>query len=169
MYESRGGIDGARGADNKQDSGTVEFPIDTFHIQRNFAKPDDMRTEESAALRAGGKVRCGLVQCLIRNGHVAVHASRLEERSVHVMYAMRTSALVQVIDVLGTEIKLVAQLLLDLCERDMGSVRLRSEGIAATHRVEPPDKLGIGVPGSGRCDLLDAIAVPEPSRAPKGS
>src|SRR5260370_22963013 len=88
-----------------------------------------MRTDGCAAIRAFGKVGCSLVQRLIRAGHVAVHASRVEECSVHVMDAMGTGALVKVIDVLGAEIEPVAQLLLDLCEGNVGSIRLCSEGI----------------------------------------
>src|SRR5260370_1164819 len=127
MYESRGGIDGARGAYNKEDSGAVEFPVDAFHVERNFAEPDDMRTDGRAAIRAPGKVGCGLIQRLIRAGQVAVHAPRLEERSVHVMDAMGTGALVKVVDVLGAEIEPDAQLPFDLSEGDVGSVGLRSE------------------------------------------
>jgi hypothetical protein len=85
------------------------------------------------------------------------------------MDAMGTGALVKVVDVLGAEIEPVAQLPFGLCEGDVGCVRLRSEDIAAALGVEAPDEFGIDVPGFGRCDLLDAIAVPDPSGAPKGS
>ena len=55
------------------------------------------------------------------------------------------------------------------CKSDVSSIWLGSESIATTHGVEPPNELRISVPGFGRCNLLAAIAVPEPSGAPKGS
>ena len=106
--ESRGGIDRARRADNDQDRGAIELAVDTFHVERDFPEPDDVRTNGSAALWACGKVGRGFVERCVREGHIAVHASRLKEGSVHVMDAAGTSALVEVIDVLGAEIEAVA-------------------------------------------------------------
>ena len=68
--------------------------------------------------------------------------------------------LVQIVDVLGAEIKIVAQLMLDLCQGKVGCVWLGGESVAPAHGVETPDQLRIGVPGFGGCDLVDSIAVP---------
>lgn len=88
---------------------------------------------------------------------------------MHVVDTMRTCALVKVIDVLGTEIKPVAELLFDLRERNVGSIRLRSKSIATAHGVEVPDECRIGVPRFRRRDFIDAIAVPKTSRSTESS
>ena len=71
-----------------------------------------------------------------------------------------TSALVQIVDVLGAEIKVVAQLMFDVCQSKVGYIWLGGESVAPAHRVETPDQLRIGVPCFGGCDLVDSIAVP---------
>ena len=83
--------------------------------------------------------------------------------------AKRTAALVQVVDVLGAEIKTIAQPLFDLRQGQVCGIRLRSESIAAAHGIETPHQFRIGVPRLGRCDLVHSIAVPQPSGAPEGS
>jgi hypothetical protein len=88
---------------------------------------------------------------------------------MHMMHSLRPGTFVEIIDVLGAEIKAVAKLPLDRGQGDVGGIRLRGESIAATHGIETPYEFRIGVPGFGCGHFLDAIPVPEPSRAPEGS
>jgi hypothetical protein len=67
----------------------------------------------------------------------------------------------QVINILGAEVKPVAQPVLDCGERQVCRIRLCCEGIAATHGIEPPNQFGIGMPGFRGCDLVDPVAVPQ--------
>src|SRR5450755_3234341 len=58
--------------------------------------------------------------------------------------------------------------MLSLRQRNMCSVWLGSERVVAAHGIETPYQFGIGVPGFGCRDLVDAIAVPQPSGASEG-
>jgi hypothetical protein len=56
----------------------------------------------------------GLIEGLIGERHIACHAARLEQGSVHVVKAVCTSALVKVIHILRTEIETIAQFSLNV-------------------------------------------------------
>lgn len=58
---------------------------------------------------------------------------------MHVVDASRTGTLVEVVDVLGAEIEAVAEVLFDLCQREVCGVGVSGQGILPTHRVETPD------------------------------
>ncbi len=77
--------------------------------------------------------------------------------------AKRAGALVQVIDILRAQIKMLAQLIFELRQGQVGGIRLGRESIAAAHGIEAPHQFRIGVPGLGCCHLLDSIAVPQSS------
>jgi hypothetical protein len=87
---------------------------------------------------------------------------------MHVMDATKTGALVEVVDILCTEIKVVAYSLFEGCESKVGNIWLSSQGIAPTHGIEAPYDFRIRLPGFRSRHLFDTIAVPEPSRATEG-
>ena len=68
---------------------------------------------------------------------------------MHVVDAKRACPLVQIVDVLGAEIEIAAEFMLDLCQCKVGCVWLGGESVAPAHGVETPDQLGIGVPRFG--------------------
>ena len=93
---------------------------------------------------------------------------------MHVVDAMGTGALVEVVYVLGARGssfrgQIFCELLLDFCEREVGGVGLsRGSMAAAALGVEVPDESGVGCPGFGRGDVFDAVAIPEASGAAEG-
>ena len=54
-------IDRARRTYNQQASGLFQLPVNTVHIQRNFTKPNNVRTHRFAAFRTHRQFRCSLV------------------------------------------------------------------------------------------------------------
>lgn len=144
------------------------MPVDAIEVERGLAEPDDVRADAAAAEAAGGEIGRGLVGVPIREGVAAELAAGLEEVAVHVVHTVGAGALVEIVDVLGTKEEAVSQGLLQVGEGEVGRVGLGGEGIAAAHGVEAPDEFGVGLPGLGGCDLLDAVAVPKAARAAKG-
>ncbi len=106
--EAGSGIDGAGGADDEQHGGSIEFAVDGVHVERDFAEPDDVRADRGVAGFADGNVIGVFVEGLVGEGFVGTSAAGLEEAAVHVVDAMGSSALVEVVYVLGTEIEAVA-------------------------------------------------------------
>ena len=143
MDEAGSGIDGARGADDEEDGGAVEFAVDGFHVEGNFAEPDDVRADGCAAGFACGEFLWVFVEGLVGEGLIAAYAAGLEEGSVHVMDAARAGAFVEVVDVLRAEVEVFricfGEALFDFGEGDVGCVGLGGEGVAAAHGVEAPD------------------------------
>jgi hypothetical protein len=127
-----------------------------------------MRTNWSAAVLTHGEARSGFVKRLIGEWLVASNAARLEETSVHVVDAAGAGSLVQVIDVLCAEVEAVAEFFFETGESEVRCVWLDCKGVAATHGVEAPDELRVGLPCFGCSNLFDAMAVPQASRAAKG-
>lgn len=176
MDEASGGIDGAGGPNYEEDCSALKFAVDAVHVERDLAEPDDVRTDRSAAVFAGGESRGGLVQGLVGEGPVAADAAGLEEASVHVVDAAGAGALVEVVDVLRAEVEagriligfLLIYFLLDLGKRGVSSVGLDGEGVTTAHGVEAPDEFGISLPGFGGGDVFDAMAVPQASGASEG-
>jgi hypothetical protein len=76
------------------------------------------------------------------------------------MHPMRAGAFVKIIHVLGTEIKPIAHLLLDVCQCTMARIGLSAERIPAAHGVEVPNQLRIFIPGFRRGHLFHAVAIP---------
>jgi hypothetical protein len=126
MYESGRGINGSRSANNQHDGSAVEFAINTFHVQRDLAEPDNVWADRLSAVPASGKVGGCLVERLVWKRHIAPHAARLEELSMHVMDAMGTGAFVEVVDILCAEVKAVTYHLFDLGESTVGDIWLSS-------------------------------------------
>ena len=169
VYQSRGGINGSRSAYHQQASGAIEFSIDTFHVQGNFAEPHNVGTNRRAAFRTHRQICSSLVEGLVRKRNIAFHAARLEEGSVHVMEAKRSGTLVEIIDVLRAEIKTVTQFAFNISQSQMCRIRFYSHGVAATHGIEAPHQFAIGMPSLGRGHLLDPVPIPQPTRTPEGS
>ncbi len=162
--EAGGGVDGAGGAYDEEGGGAVEFAVDAVHVERDLAKPDDVGTDGAAAGGAGRDVALGLdlVEGLVGKRIFATDAAGLEEGSVHVVDALGTGALVEVVDVLGAEVEAAGggEGSLDSGEGEVAGIGLGSKRIAAAHGVETPDERGVGIPGSGSGDVFDAVAVP---------
>src|SRR5882757_3317616 len=56
VNEAGSGIDGAGGADHEENGGAVEFAVDGVHVERNFAKPDNVRADSGVAGFADGEL-----------------------------------------------------------------------------------------------------------------
>src|SRR6185437_1540420 len=87
---------------------------------------------------------------------------------MHVMKAARAPALMQVVDVLCTEIETIAHLLFDGSQRPVRCVGLCIRRVAAAHGIETPYQFGVRLPRLRRGDLLHAMAVPESAGSAKG-
>src|SRR5271168_262134 len=111
--EAGGGIDGAGGAYDEQRCRAIEFAVDAVHVKRDFAEPDDVRAERGVAGFAGGEVVGVFVEGVIGEVFVGTSAAGLEEAAVHVVDTVRAGALVEIVDVLSTEVETVAKVSLD--------------------------------------------------------
>jgi hypothetical protein len=49
--------------------------IDAFHVQRDFAEPDDVRADGLSAVRASGKVGGGIVERLVWKRYITAHTA----------------------------------------------------------------------------------------------
>ena len=114
VYQSRSGIDRSGSAYNQQPGRPIEFGIDAFHVQGNFAEPHDVRPNRLATFSTLRQFGSGLIEGLIGERHIAFHAARLEKGSVHVVKAVCTSALMKVVDILRAEIETIAQFSLNV-------------------------------------------------------
>ena len=104
------------------------------------------------------------VEGMVGKGLVATGAAGFEEGAVHVVDALGSGALVEVVYVLRAEIEVFGicfrKKLFDLGESFVGGVWLDGECVATSLRVEVPDQGGVGFPGFGGGDLFYTIAVP---------
>jgi hypothetical protein len=106
--EAGGGIDGSGGADDEEGGGAIELAVDGVHVEWDFAEPDDVRADRGVAGFADGKVIWVFVEGPIGKVFVGASAAGLEEAAMHVVDAVGTGALVEVVYVLGAEIEAVA-------------------------------------------------------------
>ncbi len=164
--EACGGIDVAGGSYDEEGGGAVEFGVDFVHGEGDFAEPNDVGADGVGTDFAGGEG--GFVEGLVGEGMVAAGAAGLEELAVHVVDVAGAGALVEVVDVLGAEVEAVGHVALEVGEGEVAGVGMGGEGVAAAHGVEAPDEGGVGVPGVGRGDVFDAMAVPEAAGAAEG-
>src|SRR5579871_7044294 len=107
MHETGGGIDRAGGAYDEENVSAVQFAVDGVHVERDFAKPDDVRAYGGVAGLADGKIIGVFVERVVGEVLVGAGAAGLEETAVHVVDATRTSTLMEVVYVLGAEVEVV--------------------------------------------------------------
>lgn len=159
MHEARGGMNDTRGTDDGEYRATTQFSHDAFHLERNLAEPHDVRPNVATAVTARQVAVVGVSIDEGRTG--AAVAPGLEQLTVHMNQASRAGLLVKIIDVLSAEKEAVAELTLDLRERQMRGIRLTRQGSRTTHGIELPDQLRIAGPGLGRRYLLESPAFPK--------
>jgi hypothetical protein len=105
MDQSCGWIDGTGGADDEKYGSAGEFAVDFVHVEWDFTEPDDMRADERAT-GACGKWG-GFVEGTVGEGLIALGAAGVEEGSMHVVETTGSGLLMEVVDVLGTEVETV--------------------------------------------------------------
>jgi hypothetical protein len=160
-HEARGRLDHARRAHSHEHSAFVQSAEDAIQLERYFAKPADVWTNPAAALALGKLCRGIVGVCVAERQSAARVAAALEKLAVHVDDALRACLLVQIVYILGAEEEAISQTLLQLREREMRRVGLRSRSYSPTHGIELPDQPGVAVPRMGRSDLLDPVVPPE--------
>jgi hypothetical protein len=167
LDEAGGGIDRARGADrHEQVAGSNGF-VDAVHVIGHLAEPDDVRTNLAGG--AAGRAECPLPH-RFRPGKASVagQAPALLQFAMHVDEALRSGALVQVIDVLGHQQKIARPAPLQIGEGKVGGVRLDRAELGTACIVEIVHKSGIAAERFGRRNVFHPVPLPQAVRAAEG-
>ncbi len=97
-----------------------------------------------------------------------MYAAFFQQFAVHVHDVAHAGAFVQVVNVLGDEGEVVAEVSFEPDEGVVGEVWLAGEELGAPLVVELVDEFGIDGEGAGGGDFLDFVAFPEAVGAPEG-
>ncbi len=121
FYESRGRIYVATRADGDEQVAEFQRRKRLFHPQRHFAEPHDMGSQPCATFVA--RVINGEIAAQIGN-RAAVFAVRFEKFTMRVDDVATSSALVQIVNVLGDDEHLAIEFILEFGEGTVRSIGL---------------------------------------------
>ena len=161
--EAGGRFDTAGSPDGQEERRFIESGEDAIEVERGFSKPADVRANFASA-GAERKFAWGFVELYVfeRQAGAGV-AAALEEFAVHVNYALGTSLLMEIVDVLRAQEQATGEGILESSESEMGGIGLCGGGCAAAHGVKVPYQARVAAPGVGRGDLFEAVVAPQPS------
>ncbi len=150
------------GADSDKEIRLLQRMVNLLHADGHLAKPHHVRAQRRRKLTAGAAIVGGKIAAPI-NHLSAVGAARLQQLAVHMQHATVARALVQVVDILRHQQKVIAQHLLQLGQRLVRGVGLDLAGLQrATARViKTLHQLGIAAIALRRCHILYAMLFPQ--------
>ena len=156
-------IDLQRGAHHDDPVG-LRHPFGRLFDQRHaLAEPDDERAQAVAvAVQISEFLVGGPVDDIV----LIDRAAQLVQLAMQVQHGAAAGPLVQVIDVLGDDLHVVA--ILQPGQGEVGGIGLGRPCLSAALVVEVDDQLGVAVEGLGRGHFLHAMTFPQAVAVTKG-
>ena len=152
-----------RAAHDDEHLANLHGRMNALHVHRHFTKPHDVRSKAPgfSAATTGQKfvfeVRLVHAPFMLAGDFAAQHF----ELTVHVEDIRASTALVEVVHVLGDEHH-VAQTVRQISQRFMGGVGSHLVQLPSAGLIEPPDQHRVVPPGVRGCNVLNSMVFPQP-------
>jgi hypothetical protein len=138
-------------------------------MERNFAEPNDVRPQATSTSAAGaGEFNPQIIKAL--NNFARTDTSGFEQFPMHMKEALRSTALMQIVHVLGNQEKVPCPFSFQACQGEMCGIRryFARKQLLSPLIIELVNQRGLPLKRLGRGDFLQPVCAPEAPGVPKG-